>query len=370
MAAASRVPWTLVERMVPIALAAVRELIDDGELDRTGLESDPLTELENWDEVIVRRLPPALIVPPPETLGGECSVSGTYYDWTPTSRPAIAVAESSSRRRDAFTALHELGHHLQRTNLSLADELGELERDMSFRVEDAVCERFAAAVLIPSAAATRFLGTGTPTAGDIVTFVDNISASRAAACIRASENLAVPGMVVLLNEEDIVQIAPPRGLPPLRRGSSQAQAEVVRRARALEAGGSYRFRVADDDTHFQYRDGIEGDSLFAQAADIGNGYLVIVAVTEAPPWKDTFTLPKFSTGPRAKERVCPHPECGEPFSTWAETHDVCGEPRCTNCYRCACSLTHVRERPCEGCHLMQPNHLFENDTAKVCVDCA
>ena len=54
-------------------------------------------------------------VTPSATLGKECSVAGTYYDATTDVRAIIAVAESGYTRRDAFTALHELGHHIQHT---------------------------------------------------------------------------------------------------------------------------------------------------------------------------------------------------------------------------------------------------------------
>lgn len=367
---ATHMPWDLVKRMVPIALDALQDLIQTGVLDGEGLETDPLAELETRGDVIVQRLPPALHVAPSATLGKECSVAGTYYDPTTTVAAIIAVAESNSTRRNAFTALHELGHHIQRTTPAIADELADLPLDITFAVEDRICEEFAAAILIPDRAVNAILGSGIPTAADIVTLAEQTSASRPAVCIRAHENLAVPGMVVLIDDEDVVQIAPTRDLPPLRRGSIQSNAEVVKKARRRQAAGDHGFRMTDDDTRFQYRDGIEGTSLFTQGADIGGGYLVIVAVTENPPWRDRFTLPKVDTGPRAADWVCPHRECGEPFESWAETHDLCGQPRCTSCHRCGCSLTHVKERVCEGCHLMQPNHRYADDDATHCDDCA
>lgn len=363
-------PWQLVKQMASLALCALDALVADGVLDRHELESDPLTELEKWDEVLVHRLAPAFVVAPSVTLGKECSVAGTYYDPTETAKAIIAVAESGSARRDAFTALHELGHHIQHTTAEIADELADLPPEITFAVEDRICEEFAAAILIPATTATAVLGTGTPTAGDIVTLTRRTSASRPAVVIRAHENITVPGMVVLLDADDRVQIAPSRGLPPLRRGSTQSNAEVVKKARRRQAEGDSDFRITDDDTRFQYRDGIEGTSLFAQVADIGGGYLVIVAVTENPPWRDRFTMPKRDMGPRAAERLCLHPDCGVSFTSWEEAHDLCGEPPCPVCHRCGCSLNRVRERVCQGCHLMVPNHRYKDDDATHCKDCA
>ena len=309
-------------------------------------------------------------MPTSSSLNRDCNVAGTYYDATASSPAIIAVAESWSTGRNAFTALHELGHHLQRTTADLADELGELAAEVSFRVEDAVCDRFSAAVLIPSDVATSALGEGTPTAGDVVSLASRTSASRAAVCVRAAQQLTTPGIIVLLNGDDIVEFSSSSGhVFGIRRGSNQGAVALIRQARQRSADGVTDFRVTDDDCHFFYRDDIEGDSLYAQAADIGDGYLVIVAVIEAPPWKTRFMLPKVPKGPSARDRICPHPECGEYFASWAESHSVCGQPVCTNCHRCACSLRHVQERTCEVCHLVLPTRMFDADSQQ-CHDCA
>lgn len=360
----------LVARMVDMTLSALEDLSRAGELSIGDLTRDPLTTLEQWPAVDVRRLSTAATVPSSPSLYRDCNVAGTYYDSTAQSRAIIAVAESWSAGRNAFTALHELGHHLQRTTADLADQLGELPPDASFLVEDAVCDRFAAAVLIPADVAVSALGQGTPTAGDVVTLASRTSASRAAVCVRAAQQLSGPGIIVLLNGDDHVEFSSASGhVYALRRGSDQGDVPLVRKARERLADGGTNFRVTDDDCHLTYRDGIEGDSLYAQAADIGGGYLVIVAVTEAPPWKGGFAVPKVSKGPSAKDRICPHPECGEYFASWAESHSVCGEPICTNCQRCACSPRHVQERRCVACNLVLPNRMFEADSEQ-CRDCA
>jgi hypothetical protein len=362
--------WDLVKRMVPIALEALEGHIEDGELDRDGLENDPLSELEAWGEVTVQRLPRALVVTPSATLGAECSVAGTYYDASKSSSAIIAVAESGHARRDAFTALHELGHHIQHTTPEIADELASLPLGITFAVEDRICEEFAAAILIPGSISADVLGEGIPTAADIVALTGRTSASRSAVCVRASENLTVPGMVVLLDAQDRVQIAPAKGLPPLRRGSDQSNADIVSKARRRLGEGDYNFKITDDDTRFEYRDGIQGSPLFAQVADIGNGYRVVVAVTENPPWRERFTLPQRDYGPSVSDRECPDPACGEPFEAWTPVHGICGKPQCPACNRCGCNQRQVKERECEGCHLVLPDRLFASPAATRCNDCA
>jgi len=362
------IPWAVTNRMVDMTLEALDDVCQTGSLDFDELSRSPLAALDDWDEVVVRRLPrtdSALV----QTGVESCNVAGTYYDGTSSSLPIIAVAQSMSSGRDAFTALHELGHHLQRTTGPLADQLAELDIELSFVVEDEVCNRFAAAVLIPADTAAAVLGGGTPTAGDVVELTRRSSASRSAVCVRAGQHLETPGLVVLLDPEDNVQFATWGNMPAPRRGSAQGSSTLVRRARARLAEGSSNFRISDDDFRFLYRDEIEGESLYAQIADIGGGYLVIVAVDSKPPWKDGFVAPRYPTGLMAKSRICPHPECGETFTSWGETHTACGEPVCTECNRCACSGSRVEERTCGRCFTVHPVNSFPGG-GNICEECA
>lgn len=371
MVAPLRAPTQLVDQLTTMTLAALDDLVHTTTLARDQLTHDPLAALDAWDAVELRVLAQAPVTT--ATGPGECSVSGTYYDATATSGPVIAVARSLSTGRDAFTALHELAHHIQRTTDDIADELGELlvgdsGRELSFVVEDAVCDRFAASILIPPDQAQAAFASTTPTAGDVVALAKTTVASRSAVCVRAAQHLQVPGAVVLLDPEDNVMFASTRGLFPVRRGSWQGGSSLMQRARAAQAGGSTTVRFTDDDFRLRYRNDIEGDPLFAQVADIGNAYLVIVAVTENPPWKRTFTLPQKATGPRDPSRICPHPECGDYFPAWAPTHDMCGEPICTSCERCVCSLRNVAERDCDRCFTTQSVHAFAGNST-TCHDC-
>lgn len=75
-----------------------------------------------------------------------CGKGGGYYRADP---PTIYLHPSSSRR-DAFTVLHELAHHLQRHH----PEWGFLLMDIRdghqrLRIEETVCDRFAAEILLP-----------------------------------------------------------------------------------------------------------------------------------------------------------------------------------------------------------------------------
>jgi len=297
-----------------------------------------------------------------------CSVAGTYYPATGDQLPTIAVVRSMSRARDAFTILHELGHHIQRTDDDLIDALGDLDPDLSVVVEDAVCDQLAGSILIPDETVAAVVGTRGPTAPEVVELHTRTSASRAAVCVRAAQQLQRPGHVVLLDEADHVQFSSSRSLFPLRRRSDQSKVSVVRRARASLRGGG-NGRVTDNDTRFTYLDGaFEGESLYAQAAAFDNGYVVVVAVLEKPPWADAFVMPKAQTGPSTRWHLCERPGCGHEFWAWNGSHELCGVPKCPECGYCGCVPGRVAERDCPGCFLRHPEAMFENGS-ELCRDC-
>jgi IrrE N-terminal-like domain len=101
------------------------------------LAADTVDALSGWGAIEVRMEPAADV---------GCSVAGAYlYD---NVRPIVAIAESASPGRRAFTGGHELGHHLQQTTDHLIEALLKPDVD-SHALEEAACNSFAAQLLIP-----------------------------------------------------------------------------------------------------------------------------------------------------------------------------------------------------------------------------
>lgn len=364
-----RVSPVLVDELASAARAVLHSVVQAGDLDLGRLSSDPVSELDAWSEVEVQMLhdeQTLTATPGHITVAPRCSVAGTYYPAAGDQLPTLAVVRSMSGARDAFTVLHELGHHFQRTDGDLIDALGDLDPVMSVVVEDAVCDHLASSILIPDETVALLLGAGGPTAPEVVELYSRTSASRAAVCVRAAQQLQRPGHVLLLDEEDRIQFSSSRSLFPLRRRSDQSTATVVRRARAsVREGGSGR--VTDNDTRFAYRAGdFEGESLYAQSAAFDNGYLVIVAVLEKPPWTDTFVMPKAETGAQTRWHTCERPGCGHEFQAWNGPHEVCGVPKCPECGYCGCTAGRVAERYCPGCFQRLPEAMFEDGSERCC----
>jgi len=314
------------------------------------LATGALRAVQGWEQVTVRMVPESAA----ET---GCSVAGAYLD--SATPPVIAVADAASSRRQDFTALHELGHHLQRTRDTLIEILLG-EPDDGLALEDAACDAFAADVLLPEPLVQQHIGARGPSADDVVGLWKDGSASRAAVCVRASEHLPAPGHALLLDPDGLVVFSASHGLPPVRRGSDQSPSALISQALRGESGrASGRARLI-------YRDGIQGDELYCQIAPI-DGYLLAVLVRDSAPWK-TFAPPSPDQGPRARWRICETPGCAYEFRTFDKPCEQCGQPACPECGRCACAAK-VAERRCPRCFLILPASMF-TDADGPCRDCA
>jgi hypothetical protein len=313
------------------------------------LRNDAMDSLALWGQVSVRLVPES-------DADADCSVAGAYL--AEEAPPIVAVAASNSHGRRAFTALHELGHHLQQTTKSLVEALLK-QPDDGHALEEAACNSFAAAVLLPVSVLGRHIGDAGPTAHNVCALWTDpaVRASRSAVCARAAEKLPAPGHILLLDDAGRVLFGASRGLPPVRRGSDQSRIPVVAdqlRAPAIAHTGM---------TRMAYRDGITGEQLWAQTADMG-GYTVLVAVIDHAPW-ESFAPPPRESGPQAKWWTCTN--CGKDFPVWESRCAKCRAPKCPDCGQCECKT--VAEKLCQGCYQLLPARLFDGGSDR-CRDCA
>ncbi|MCP3804883.1 ImmA/IrrE family metallo-endopeptidase [Allokutzneria sp. A3M-2-11 16] len=175
------------------------------------LRPHPIVEMASWPEIRLRLVD--------EHIGSRgCAVSGSYHpELTP---PTLLVGRSLSHRRRAFTALHELGHHLQQTDVDLGERTFEASNPLRF--QEKACDAFAAEVLLPDAELAR------PglTARDIVAAYESSAASREACCVWASRHIR--GTVALLDASGTVLFASGRGISgsPLVRAALRSRGPV------------------------------------------------------------------------------------------------------------------------------------------------
>lgn len=290
------------------------------------------------------------------SLATDCSIAGHYRPATSDGQsPRITIAPSASPRRRQFTALHEYGHHLQQY-AELADALAEYPDDAL--VEEAACDAFAAAVLLPSALVERHVGQRGPTADAVKALYLDSTASRAVCAIAASQRLVLPGVVLIVDPEGTVTFAASRGefIPPARQ-ANVADSDMFRTAsRHYPTGGGACGRG-----RFTYRTGSQSANLYYDTAWC-DGYAVIVATEGSPAWSD-FAIPAddriVSTALFADCDIC-----GASFRASFQCHK-CREAKCPSGH---CGCTRASERVCTSCFLSQhPSQFVAGSTE--CEEC-
>lgn len=311
---------------------------------RQALRTDPLEAVDGWGGV---RLEFRSEVRNP----GLCNTDG-FYD-ADADPPRILVATSASRRRQAFTALHELGHHLSLRHAEVADLLWKPDGD---RIGEEICDAFAATVLFPDEVIDAVFDGPAPTARQVATLFHTVEhASRAACCVAAARLLQVEGYVLVANLDGVVQYAASAHTPyRLARGVRQPE-------RGLFADAAARGR-ARGPCHITYRSGTVSPQMAGDAVR-DDQYVFAVMIAGIPPWGGAWDAPGDQRATPA-ERDCGH--CGETWQGWVEERcGRCSEPHCPACGRCAC-LPATTERVCPDCGLFTAAY---TPGATVCNDC-
>lgn len=312
------------------------------------LSDDAIAELGNWTELQLKRVPDT-------QTRTRCSVAGGYTHTTKP--PTLLIANSLSVRRRQFTALHELGHHLQKNDAQLALAVRR-QRGDNDTFEDAACDTFASRVLIPDDLLSPRTDCRSPSAADVVELFDRTQASRAACAVRIAQSLGTHGTVTVLDANGVVSFAAAHGevFPPAR-DTSQAHTPLV--ATALRSHRNARV----DDTYITYRDGSRSELLYGDAAWSGD-YLVYVAVRDLAGWRP-FSPPRTTTH-SFTPRWWTCEVCEDEF-TAAESCHKCHTPRCPIGH---CRCTAAAERMCQGCFTMLAPARFTSRESKICRDCA
>ena len=113
-----------------------------GTLER--LRVDAEAEIDAWDDLDIH----LVLATDRSIVDSGCSTYGMYQSGTRP--PRLVIASSRSHGRNNFTILHELAHHLQRTDPDWrGDVLADVSQDQALRLEHRVCDEFASVLLLP-----------------------------------------------------------------------------------------------------------------------------------------------------------------------------------------------------------------------------
>lgn len=308
--------------------AIAAQLIEDTDaFDYDALAADPWGVLDRYAGIDIKVL---------DDMDDRCAGGGYYSLHPPTIylHPAI-------RRRDNFTLLHELGHHIQQHHQEWAYVLMDMmDPQARTMVEEDVSNEIAAQILIPDDEAVLDARDCHP--ADVMADVYAASqASRSAALQYVRRHLPD-------NAKWILAVADTTGRvqhAETTYSDFQPANGVVQHgfaALAEEAQDGPVRRTFHED--IRYRNGSMLDGMRAEAVLDDDGRYVFIALTPTA---------RFGTGKLYWPNYeCAYPTCRHTFAASAEIRycDNCGDPYCPNCGKCSCG-TNSPTTYCPDCFM-------------------
>lgn len=248
---------------------------------------------------------------------------GGYYRPSP---PTIHL-HPATWRRDNFTLLHELGHHLQQTHDQWGFTLIDMAEGLRRKIEEQVSDQFAAQVLMPVGDGDRRDASLHP-ADVMAGLYARSEASRPATMLRVRDMLpagsrwilAVADLdgVVITSATTYDDPQPPKGLVQegFKRVAQEAMDSAVRR----------EFHEG-----IEYRTGSVLDDLRVEAVlDYEERYVFLALRPTTANGSGTWTYPS---------QECSNPVCEKSFQPNRSTGrcDNCQDFKCPHCNRCGCT---------------------------------
>lgn len=305
------------------------ELIEECTVfDLDALRDDPvgtLADCEPLELVFEEDLPP-----------GGCGGGGYYRPDPPTIHLHPAIG-----RRDNFTVLHELGHHLQQQHVDWAFELLDLPVERRRRIEEAVSNHFAAQVLMPITDRDREDAAVHP-ADFMAGFYSRVNASRSATLVRAREILNEGSRWILVVAEldgtVIASASTYQDLPPAKGFRQEGFERVAQEA--LDRAVRQPFPEG-----IEYRTGSVLDEMYIEAALDHSGQYAFIALR--PTTVNGLGSILYPT------HECSDEGCGAVFEPRQSTGkcDECGSFRCPECRRCPCATVSRPTTVCDECFM-------------------
>ncbi len=340
-------------RFVAPALRLIERLSAE---QRRGLSEDPVAVLGDLGILVVA-------ADPGNTLE-KCSCDGWYVpaDYAPGLRPTIVYVRTPHSRRESFTLLHELCHHLVRLDLALLSEIADADGDGD-EMEERICDAFAGRVLIPDEVVRAVLKGGRPRASHLPALFDACNGSLEACAVRLAEHLRCDGYVALLERAThTLRFAStsPEGAYAWGRGSKLPSGHPVWRAgesRAYNGEGAVVWASG-------YQKPMWLDA-------VGNGAVVCAVFSAERYWGGTglsilSDAPSTKSMPMLVGGTCAH--CGA--GTYGlRACDKCGDVKCRKCGRCGCGAPKPAMRTCTKCYMMKARSQFRAGSSE-CRECS
>ena len=279
---------------------------------------------------------------------GACALGGTYDPGLDP--PRLRIGVSRSGRRDGFTLLHEVSHHLMYIDTTWTlTVLPGIPADRRRTLAEVTANSFAAGILLPATTVDPIFSGGV-TAAAIRELSEVSEASATACCVRT---LHEPGdrLVMFTDLDGKPWYAGSTGTP-FSPGNRVAQPSVARAVDAAQKTTSGTARIVGAEG-IRYSTGRSDTDVVVDVALRGGG--VFVVVTRAP------REGRLQAAGHSGEVECPQCDGTFTIADALRQCQTCGLWACPECDGCECERVNV---VCELCFLTLPDALARSGATR------
>jgi hypothetical protein len=283
--------------------------------------------------------------------------SGGWCDGMSILDAGIILYRPTGSRRENFTLLHELAHHLVDKDDQCLSWLADLKDPA--RTREQVCDQVAAMLLLPSERVEEALAGGRPTAGALLRLYHGTQASRSACAVALTGRLPCDGFVAIIEREtqSVFFAARARDTRPYAwRDDPVPAAHPLRRLDPPTAAVAW----------WPYPDGERRQYFMSTSADNSYTYAVFA---ELNLWGIAgFHIPQEVREDRGYSGFVDCASCGYKGSTRSWPCRTCGQPPCPRCEECDCDrqARRVELAPCGKCWISVRSNLLVNGLCPNC----
>lgn len=294
-----------------------------------------------------------LTVRPAESFGERGA--GGWCDGASLIDSGVILYRPTASRRQNFTLMHELGHHLIDNNVDCLTWLAD-QPDPP-RVLEQLCDQIAADLLITANVVDQVLGRRAADAGAVLELYDRTEASRSACVIAVARRLPCDGFVLLVEEGSTAVFFAARARDTRPYGWREdpiPSAHPLRQepppARAL--------------SWWPYPTGSERREYFMSTAT-ARGWTIAVFAENNLFGVPGFHIPQQVDEDRGNDAdiTCP---CGYRGRTRMWPCPRCGVPECPQCGECDCARRDRKLVQCKSCFSMVQPHLIVDGLCDAC----
>lgn len=290
-----------------------------------------------------------------------CSCDGFYIPEPYAPSPTILYAPTPRSRRESFTLVHELGHHLIRLDDGLLSAIADADEGRD-RIEERICDAFAGRVLIPDDSVRVILNGEHPRAAHVTQLFNSCNGSLEACVVRLAEHLPCDGYIALLDRSTytlrFASASPECGYSWGRGSKIPMNHSAWSAARSGSFNGEGEVVWASGQRKNMWLDAV-GNGPLVTAVFSANRYWGGAGLSILSDASITKAMPTFMGG------TCAH--CGaNVFGLRA--CDKCGDVKCRRCGRCGCGAPTPLMKTCSTCHMTKGKSQFHAGSL-ICRDC-